>query len=60
MLYPREDKEHRQLMYACRNCDHKQIADNPCIYVNKLMHEVEYVFLWISHELCISVSSPKL
>lgn len=44
MLYPREDKEHRQLMYACRNCDHKQIADNPCIYVNKLVHEVEWVF----------------
>ncbi|CAJ0591070.1 unnamed protein product [Cylicocyclus nassatus] len=41
MLYPREDKEHRQLMYACRNCDHKQIADNPCIYVNKLVHEVD-------------------
>ncbi|KJH49975.1 RNA polymerase M/subunit [Dictyocaulus viviparus] len=41
MLYPREDKEHRQLMYACRNCDHKQVADNPCIYVNKLVHEVD-------------------
>ncbi len=43
MLYPREDKQARQLLYACRNCEHKQIADNPCIYVNKLMHEVEYV-----------------
>ena len=25
MLYPKEDKEHRQLLYACRNCDHKQV-----------------------------------
>ncbi|PAV82946.1 hypothetical protein WR25_17709 [Diploscapter pachys] len=41
MLYPKEDKEHRQLLYACRNCDHKQVSDNPCIYVNKLMHEVD-------------------
>uniref|UniRef100_A0A1I7XG92 DNA-directed RNA polymerase subunit n=1 Tax=Heterorhabditis bacteriophora TaxID=37862 RepID=A0A1I7XG92_HETBA len=41
MLYPREDKEHRQLLYSCRNCEHKQVADNPCIYVNKLMHEVD-------------------
>ncbi|TKR69744.1 hypothetical protein L596_021858 [Steinernema carpocapsae] len=41
MLYPREDKENRQLIYACRNCDHKQVAENPCIYVNKLLHEVD-------------------
>ena len=76
MLYPREDKENRVLMYACRNCDYKQvfkaeasressrlsalallalgltltathalcvlqIAENNCIYVNKIMHEVD-------------------
>lgn len=45
MLYPKEDKENRQLIYACRNCDHKQLAENPCIYVNKLLHEVELVLL---------------
>ncbi len=28
----------------CRNCDYKQIADNNCVYVNKITHEVEYVF----------------
>uniref|UniRef100_A0A915C2J9 DNA-directed RNA polymerase M/15kDa subunit domain-containing protein n=1 Tax=Parascaris univalens TaxID=6257 RepID=A0A915C2J9_PARUN len=27
MLYPKEDKENRQLMYACRNCDHKQVSE---------------------------------
>ena len=36
MLYPKEDKENRLLLYACRNCDYKQIADNQCIYVNKV------------------------
>ena len=41
MLYPKEDKGNKQLMYACRNCDYKQLAENNCIYVNKIMHEVD-------------------
>lgn len=41
MLYPREDKESRVLMYSCRNCEHREVAANPCIYVNKLVHEIE-------------------
>ncbi|KAA0201827.1 hypothetical protein HAZT_HAZT003419 [Hyalella azteca] len=41
MLYPKEDKEKKILMYACRNCDYKMVADNNCIYVNKLMHEID-------------------
>ena len=45
MLYPREDKEERKLIYACRNCDHRQDAAHPCIYKNRLTHEIEYVFL---------------
>ena len=43
MLYPKEDKENKVLLYACRNCDYKQIADNSCIYVNKIMHEVDEI-----------------
>jgi len=41
MLYPKEDKENRRLLYVCRNCDFKQEAENPCIYVNKIQHEVD-------------------
>ena len=41
MLYPREDKQNKQLLYACRNCDYRQIADNNCIYVNRITHEVD-------------------
>uniref|UniRef100_A0A6M2E4E0 DNA-directed RNA polymerase subunit n=1 Tax=Amblyomma tuberculatum TaxID=48802 RepID=A0A6M2E4E0_9ACAR len=41
MLYPKEDKENRVLLYACRNCDYQQEADNNCIYVNKITHEVD-------------------
>ena len=42
MLYPKEDKENRLLLYACRNCDYKQIADNQCIYVNKVSEKTIY------------------
>ncbi|CAD5222971.1 unnamed protein product [Bursaphelenchus okinawaensis] len=41
MLYPREDKEERKLIYACRNCDHREDADHPCIYRNRLTHEID-------------------
>lgn len=41
MLYPKEDKENKVLLYACRNCDYKQEAESNCIYVNKIMHEIE-------------------
>jgi DNA-directed RNA polymerase II subunit RPB9 len=41
MLYPKEDKDNRVLLYACRNCDYRQLADSCCVYVNKIMHEVD-------------------
>lgn len=41
MLYPKEDKDNRILLYACRNCDFKQMAENSCVYVNRIMHEIE-------------------
>ncbi|VDN96054.1 unnamed protein product [Rodentolepis nana] len=41
MLYPKEDKRNKRLMYACRNCDFMKRADNPCIYVNRLEQEIE-------------------
>lgn len=41
MLYPKEDKERKKLKYACRNCEWKTTADNNCVYVNKITHEVD-------------------
>ncbi|CAD5116660.1 DgyrCDS5529 [Dimorphilus gyrociliatus] len=41
MLYPKEDKVTQTLLYACRNCEYQEPADNPCIYVNKIEHEVD-------------------
>ena len=43
MLYPKEDKDNRVLLYACRNCDYRQLADSNCVYVNKIMHEVDEI-----------------
>jgi len=43
MLYPKEDKDNRVLLYACRNCDYRQLADSCCVYVNKIMHEVDEI-----------------
>ena len=33
MLYPKEDKENKVLMYACRNCDYKQVRNKKILYV---------------------------
>merc|ERR1712107_99428 len=43
MGYPKEDKDNKVLLYACRNCDYRQMADSWCIYVNKIMHEVDEI-----------------
>ncbi|EUB55681.1 DNA-directed RNA polymerase II subunit RPB9 [Echinococcus granulosus] len=45
MLYPKEDKRHKRLMYACRNCEFMQPADNPCIYVNRLEQAIDELAL---------------
>ncbi|KAK6633871.1 DNA-directed RNA polymerase II subunit RPB9 [Polyplax serrata] len=56
MLYPKEDKENHILLYACRNCDYKQAADSNCIYVNKIMHEIDE----LTHIVSDVISDPTL
>ena len=41
MLYPKEDKKTLTLIYRCRICGFEQPADNPCTFVNKIVHEVD-------------------
>ncbi|KAH6831650.1 RNA polymerases M/15 Kd subunit, partial [Perilla frutescens var. hirtella] len=36
----KEDKEQKILLYACRNCDHQEVADNNCVYRNEIHHSV--------------------
>ncbi|KUI64624.1 DNA-directed RNA polymerase II subunit RPB9 [Cytospora mali] len=40
MLYPKEDKEGRRLMYTCRTCQHSEEATSNCIYRNVLKNTV--------------------
>ncbi|KAK9136706.1 hypothetical protein Sjap_007300 [Stephania japonica] len=40
ILYPKEDKEQKILLFACRNCDHQEVADNNCVYRNEIHHAV--------------------
>ncbi|CAD5187570.1 unnamed protein product [Musa acuminata subsp. malaccensis] len=40
ILYPKEDREQKVLLYACRNCDHQEVADNNCVYRNVVHHSV--------------------
>lgn len=56
MLYPKEDKDTKVLLYACRNCDYKQKADSQCIYVNKIMHEIDE----LTHIVPDVISDPTL
>ncbi|KAI7869128.1 polymerase II polypeptide I, 14.5kDa [Spinellus fusiger] len=38
LLYPREDKSNRRLMFSCRNCQYEEDADNLCVYSHKIIH----------------------
>ncbi|OMO58421.1 DNA-directed RNA polymerase, M/15kDa subunit [Corchorus olitorius] len=38
ILYPKEDREQKILLYACRNCDHQEVADDNCVYRNEVHH----------------------
>ncbi|KAF8016292.1 hypothetical protein BT93_H1714 [Corymbia citriodora subsp. variegata] len=40
ILYPKEDKEQKILLFACRNCEHQEVADNYCVYRNEIHHSV--------------------
>lgn len=40
LLYPREDKERRKLVYYCRSCQYQEDADPSdwCVYRNEVQH----------------------
>eukprot|EP00897_Mesotaenium_endlicherianum_P000700 jgi/Mesen1/10630/ME000894S10206 len=41
ILYPRADKEQMVLQYACRNCEHQEVADKNCVYRNEVHHTAD-------------------
>ncbi|EFN53258.1 hypothetical protein CHLNCDRAFT_25864 [Chlorella variabilis] len=40
LLYPREDKERKKLVYFCRSCQYQEDADPKewCVYRNEVQH----------------------
>ncbi|CAH9055119.1 unnamed protein product [Cuscuta europaea] len=38
ILYPKEDKDLKTLLYGCRNCDHQETAVSHCVYRKKIHH----------------------
>lgn len=40
LLYPKEDREQKKLVYVCRSCNHKVDADptDYCVYRNDVHH----------------------
>ena len=37
LLYPREDRVERRLIYACRNCEYSEAAAQTLIFRNELL-----------------------
>ncbi|KAL6066645.1 DNA-directed RNA polymerases II, IV and V subunit 9A, variant 2 [Balamuthia mandrillaris] len=58
MLYPKEDKANKVLLYACRNCDHQEAAEMNCVYRNEIRrNEVERTKL--SHDVTADPTLPR-
>ena len=38
LLYPKEDRARKKLIFVCRNCDYSTDAADHCVYRNNIMH----------------------
>ena len=38
LLYPKEDRERKKLVYICRNCDYAIDSDGSCVYRHHISH----------------------
>ncbi|KAJ3315245.1 DNA-directed RNA polymerase II core subunit rpb9 [Boothiomyces sp. JEL0838] len=38
MLYPKEDRQNRHLLFACRNCDHQEDATQFTVFKHVITH----------------------
>ncbi|CDH58347.1 dna-directed rna polymerase ii subunit rpb9-like [Lichtheimia corymbifera JMRC:FSU:9682] len=58
LLYPREDKEHRKLLFACRNCQYEEDASNLCVYKHEIIHAASEQTTVLS-ELSVDPTLPR-
>lgn len=40
VLYPKEDKKHKRLLWACRLCPYSEVATSPLVYRRVITSEV--------------------
>jgi DNA-directed RNA polymerase II subunit RPB9 len=40
LLYPREDRINKRLLYACRNCTYSEAAKANCVYTNEIKQSI--------------------
>ncbi|XP_031264526.1 DNA-directed RNA polymerases II, IV and V subunit 9A [Pistacia vera] len=59
ILYPKEDREQKILLYACRNCDHQEIADNNCVYRNEVQHSVSETTQILNADVAADPTLPR-
>jgi hypothetical protein len=43
MLYPKEDRVAKKLMYVCRRCDYEEAATNPVVFKRELVKSARCV-----------------
>ncbi|KAL5204331.1 hypothetical protein ABZP36_009202 [Zizania latifolia] len=58
ILYPKDDREQKILLYACRNCDHQEVADIYCVYRNVVDHAAGE-FTQVLHDVAGDPTLPR-
>jgi DNA-directed RNA polymerase II subunit RPB9 len=43
LLYPKEDRHSKQLIYFCRNCDYTVSTSDSCVHRRKIFHSASEV-----------------
>ncbi|KAF7827671.1 DNA-directed RNA polymerases II, IV and V subunit 9A [Senna tora] len=59
ILYPKEDRVRKILLYACRNCDHQEVADNNCVYRNVIHHPVSERTQVLQQDIAADPTLPR-
>ena len=47
LLYPKEDRERKKLVYVCRNCDYRIDAEDHCVFRHNIAHSKKEETTWI-------------
>ncbi|KAH9298770.1 hypothetical protein KI387_030452, partial [Taxus chinensis] len=58
LLYPKEDKENKVLLYVCRNCNHEEVANNNCVYRKKIHHAANE-FTMVLDDVTLDPTLPR-